>query len=176
MIISEYNNNWPKDFELIRKELSGNLTSYNAIHHVGSTSIPGMFAKPIIDIDIEISDYNIFNIIKDELHSIGYIYCGDQEIKEREVFKRNNKVLNKVLDSINHHLYVCPSTSKELARHIIFRDYLRSHYNMRNEYIEIKKEILDKYGKDNITKYVEVKENEYRWFFEKVIQLSINEH
>jgi GrpB-like predicted nucleotidyltransferase (UPF0157 family) len=175
MFLSEYNEIWPEEFEQLRKELSFGIKSYIAIHHVGSTSIYGMYAKPIIDIDIEIMDYSIFKRIEDELNNIGYIHCGNQGIKEREVFKRNNMCWNKTLDSIQHHLYVCPSNSEELKKHILFRDYLRNHYDIRDEYIRIKKEIINKYGKDNREKYVEVKENEYHWFFDKIIKTAMNE-
>ncbi len=77
MVIVAYNPQWKKQFLKIYELLHQNLTGLFFIHHVGSTSIKGMFAKPIIDIDIEILDYNNFNTIKNELEKIGYCHEGD---------------------------------------------------------------------------------------------------
>lgn len=75
-------------FEAIAEYLGNYLARYNRIEHVGSTSIPGMDAKPIIDIDIEIETEADFDKLKAELERIGYIHCGDQGIQGRETFKR----------------------------------------------------------------------------------------
>ena len=175
MFVTDYDENWPREFEIIKKELSEHLSGYLAIHHVGSTAIDGMLAKPILDIDIEIPDDRSFIIIKEELRMIGYAHCGDQGIKTREVFKRDLGFGNAILDRIRHHLYVCPANSEELKRHLLFRNYLREHIDIRDEYIEIKKEIMVKYGPEEREKYVQAKENEYRWFFDKVHQLALND-
>jgi len=172
MIIHDYTDDWNKSFILIRGELEKSLRSYKRIEHIGSTSIPGMKAKPVIDIDIEIDDVKCFSLLKNELEFIGYRYCGNQGIDDREVFKRveisNN---NNILDRIKHHLYVCPSSSKEYFRHIQFRDYLRKNPEYVQKYNKIKEEILLRYGKENRQKYVEIKELEYKWFFDEVLDL-----
>jgi len=175
MFVSEYNESWPGEFEIIQKELAEHLSGYVAIHHVGSTAIDGMLAKPIIDIDIEIPDERSFIHIQEELGMMGYVHCGDQGIAEREVFKREMGFGNGILDRIRHHLYVCPSSSAELKRHLLFRDYLREHIDIRNEYIKIKKEILHKYGAEDRESYVQAKENDYRWFFDKVHKLALTD-
>ncbi len=135
-----------------------------------------MMAKPVIDIDIEVSDMCAFELTKDELGKIGYFHNGNQGIEGREAFKRTGEDKYPVLDEIKHHLYVCPSDSTELRNHILFRDFLRNHREYVERYNIIKLEILSKHGEDNREEYVEVKENEYRWFFKEVIELSGEEN
>ena len=76
---------------------------------------------------------------------------------------------NKILDNIDHHLYMCSIDNEEYKRHILFRDYLRSHDEAHNRYNQIKEEILAKVGPENRAGYVQMKEENYRDFFEDVI-------
>ena len=168
MVIEQYNGDWIKQFNQIKNILENNLTKIIQIEHVGSTSIIGMYAKPIIDIDIVIKS-NDFEKTKEELEVIGYSYEGNLGIIGREAFKRNNINKNEVLDKIDHHLYVC-AKDNELERHILFRDYLNKHYEAKMEYNDIKKAIIEKYGNEDREKYVSKKETEYKWFFEKIIE------
>jgi GrpB-like predicted nucleotidyltransferase (UPF0157 family) len=170
MVIEEYNNDWIKQFNQIKEILERNLTKIVKIEHVGSTAIIGMYAKPIIDIDIVIDNRNDFDKIKNELESIGYIHNGDQGIIGREAFKRGNIIKNEIFDKISHHLYVCDKDNEELNRHILFRDYLNKYDKIKNEYNKIKMEIIGKYGNEDRKKYVSIKETEYKWFFDKVIE------
>jgi GrpB-like predicted nucleotidyltransferase (UPF0157 family) len=164
MVIVEYNNEWPIWFDKIKNELCKNLSSIIAVEHIGSTSIKGMCAKPIIDIDIVINNENDFVKTKEKLELIGYYHNGNQGIIGREAFNRNGKN-HKILDTIQHHLYVCAKDNDELKRHILFRNYLNKNYKIMMEYYNIKKEIIKKYGNEDREKYVSVKEEEYKWFF-----------
>lgn len=175
MVIVEYREDWRKEFDSIMRVLQNSLSRILRIEHIGSTSIPGMMAKPIIDIDIEIANMDSFEITKKQLEKIGYMHVGNQDIEDREVFKRNGTLNHPILDSIEHHLYVCPSNSKELGKHILFRNYLLNHKEYVHRYNEIKNHILKQYGENNRKKYVEVKEDEYKTFFDEVIRLSIEE-
>ena len=170
MVVELYNEKWPEMFNDIKSILSKALTHYESIEHIGSTSIPGMIAKPIIDIDIIIENEGSFEIVKKELGMLGYEHVGDQEIPGREVFKRIETINQPILNHIKHHLYVCVIDSQELKRHIMFRDRLRNSESLRNQYNEIKEEILKRVGENNREGYVELKEKEYRWFFESVIR------
>ncbi|MBN1619214.1 GrpB family protein [candidate division WOR-3 bacterium] len=175
MVIVEYSRDWPMRFNLIKAELEKSIRNFVRIEHIGSTSIPGMKAKPVIDIDIEVSDMGAFELTKDELGKIGYHHNGNQGIEGREAFKRTGDIKHPILDAIKHHLYVCPTESVEFLNHLLFRDYLRNHREYVERYNGLKHEILTKHGENNRDKYVEVKENEYRWFFMKVIELSRKE-
>ena len=169
MVVVEYDKNWPSDFEKIKKEIEKAIIEPAVIEHVGSTSIPGMKAKPIIDIDVGLNNWADFEAVKKALAEIGYEHEGDRGITGREAFCRNGKVHNEILDTIEHHLYVCSVDNTEFNRHILFRDYLRSHLETRDRYNQIKEEILAKVGVNNRAGYVQMKEEEYMDFFEDVI-------
>ncbi|BCZ48896.1 hypothetical protein psyc5s11_49630 [Clostridium gelidum] len=151
VIVEDYNLEWKNEFERIKNELlvilSGKISS---IEHVGSTSVEGLAAKPIIDIDIVIDEN--FEEVRQSLESIGYIYEGDLGVSGRETFKYQNKPHLMV-----HHLYVCNKDNEELLRHIKFRDYLRQHKEDRDKYSEIKKDMAFKYPED-IDSYIEGKQ------------------
>ena len=134
VIVLPYDPKWKNDFEKIKQELVNAIGDLIVcIEHVGSTSVEGLSAKPIIDIDVVISDYSVFDSIVSKLSTIGYFHVGDLEIKEREVFKYFDKPhLRK------HHLYVCPQNSKELLRHITFRDFLRNNPEAVKKYGKVK--------------------------------------
>ena len=164
MVVEKYNPKWVEQFQTLKEFLEKNTTEYNSIEHVGSTSIPGMNAKPIIDIDIVVEDAAQFLRLKDELSKIGYVHEGDRGIPGREAFDNE-----KVPVSIDHHLYVCVKDNAELMRHLKFREKLRANPELVDEYNKIKEEILSKVGTDNRAGYVQMKEKEYKWFFEKVL-------
>jgi len=164
MVVEKYNPKWVEQFRVLKEFLEKNTTEYISIEHVGSTSIPGMNAKPIIDIDIVVEDASQFQRLKEELSKIGYVHEGDRGIPGREAFDHENVPLN-----IDHHLYVCVKDNAELLRHLKFRDKLRSSPELVNEYNKIKEEILAKVGADNRAGYVQMKEKEYKCFFEKVL-------
>ncbi len=137
---------------MIKDELTAALGELAiGIEHVGSTSVEGLSAKPIIDIDVVIKDYTVFEEVVSALGSIGYRHEGDLGIAGREAFKYDGK------DHLRkHHLYVCPEASPELKRHIAFRDYLRTHPDAVREYSRIKEEGARLYPYD-IDRYIEHK-------------------
>ncbi|MCL1831097.1 MAG: GrpB family protein [Oscillospiraceae bacterium] len=147
--VVEYDPNWKDEFEKIKGELLNVLDGYViAIEHVGSTSVELLAAKPIIDIDIVMKDYNSFELIKGKLSEIGYSYEGDLGIKDRHTFKYSDKP-----HLMNHHLYCCPEYSEELKRHISFRDYLITHPKDVKWYSSEKLRIAEYYPFD-IDKYM----------------------
>ena len=175
MVIVNYDSKWPEIFLKIKAELQKAITVTSDIQHVGSTSIPGMKAKPIIDIDVGLENWSDFEAVKKALAEIGYEHEGDKGITGREAFCRNGKVHNENLDSIDHHLYVCSVNNEEYKRHILFRNYLRNHDEARDRYNQIKEEILAKVGPENRAGYVQMKEDEYRDFFEEIIEKANKE-
>ena len=91
MLISEYNPAWKDQFNQIKEVLQKTLDDLAlAIEHIGSTSVPNLAAKPIIDIDVVISGYPVFPQVTEKLEGIGYYHAGDWGIKERECFKKDN--------------------------------------------------------------------------------------
>ena len=152
VIVVPYDKAWKSAFEEIKKEIErviGDLII--GIEHVGSTSVEGLSAKPIIDIDVVIKDYSVFATVVQKLETIGYIHEGDLGIKDREAFKYTDKP-----HLMMHHLYVCPQYSEELHRHITFRDFLRSNPEAVRKYSLIKEKAAELFPND-IDGYIEYK-------------------
>lgn len=152
VVVEPYDEAWKDDFAAIRDELEAVLNGLVLrIEHVGSTSVEGLSAKPVIDIDVVISDRSVLPEVISALESIGYSHEGDLGIPGREAFKYEGKDHLK-----KHHLYVCAQDAEELKRHIAFRDYLRSDPDAVAEYSRIKEEGARLYP-DDIDKYIEHK-------------------
>ena len=136
IVVVPYDEKWKLSFEQIAGELSAVLDDLAlSIEHVGSTSVPGLAAKPIIDIDVVIEDESKLQAVIGALAKIGYQYEGNLGIPGREAFGYEGKT-----HLMEHHLYVCPKNSPELRRHLSFRDYLRGHPEAVKEYSRIKEE------------------------------------
>ena len=144
VVVEPYNKEWKSDFIAIRDELDAVLKDIVLkIEHVGSTSVEGLSAKPVVDIDVVIKDTTVLPDVISALQTIGYFHEGDLGIPGREAFKYEGKEhLRK------HHLYVCSQDSEELKRHITFRDYLRSNPDAVEEYSKIKEEAANLYPWD----------------------------
>ena len=172
MLIEKYSPDWPHFFNDIKREIENALygIEYN-IEHIGSTSVPYLDAKPIIDIDIIYSTQADFLRIKAGLEKAGYYHNGDQGIKDREVFKRDGQSVNEILDSVKHHLYVCPVNSQALERHLLSRDYLKKNNWARLEYQQMKYELAEK-ANQNRKRYAELKELKINSFIDRIIALE----
>ncbi len=150
MLIQKYTKSWINDFIQLKTILNNALSPLEiSIEHVGSTAIPKLAAKPIIDMDI-VYDENIeFEIIKIGLEQIGYYHNGNQGIVGREVFKRSKiGAKHPILDGIAHHLYVCATNSEELQKHLLFKNYLLLNESARMEYQNLKYEIATMVNQD----------------------------
>ena len=110
VVVLPYDKHWARDFCEIKSEIQEALDQLAlAIEHVGSTSVHGLSAKPIIDIDVVIKDYSMLDAVISALERIDYHHEGNLGIAGREAFKYEGKThLRK------HHLYVCPRDSEEL--------------------------------------------------------------
>ena len=149
IIVQPYDEMWKQDFISISNEIRDALGELALrIEHVGSTSVPGLSAKPVIDIDVVIRDYSVLDEVISRLAKIGYQHEGNLGIAGREAFGYEGKEHLK-----EHHLYVCPEDSPELKRHIAFRDYLQSHPDAVQEYSRIKEEAASFYPYD-IDQYI----------------------
>lgn len=110
MLIETYNPEWPAFFKSIAQVITEALSGIShRIEHVRSTAVPGLSAKPIIDIDVVYMNAGDFLKIGRCLYTAGYVHNGNQGIPEREAFKRTDiHTFHHILDSIRHHLFVCP--------------------------------------------------------------------
>jgi GrpB-like predicted nucleotidyltransferase (UPF0157 family) len=146
VIVEPYNPEWPHMFHQVQTFLYRNLVgTYHGIEHVGSTAVPGLAAKPIIDVDIVMRDGR-FEQVKNRLIAAGYEYEGDRGIPGREAFRLDDPGLKGALPE--HHLYVCAADAGELRRHRAFRDYLIAHREWVEKLSTHKLELAAKLGDD----------------------------
>ena len=144
IIVLPYDPAWAIAFAELQQLLcTASQDTILRIEHVGSTSVPGLWAKPILDIDIVIDSDTLLPAVIDRLTALGYVYEGDLGITDRHAFRYD---VNPI--AMEHHLYVCPAHSAELHRHITFRDYLRSNAVARNAYSDVKRQAAQRYPHD----------------------------
>lgn len=148
IIIEEYNPLWPQQFQKVRERIApalGELAA--AIEHIGSTAVPGLAAKPIVDVDVLLKNSDDLPLAITKLAALGYQHQGDLGIPGREAFKAP-------YHDVPQHLYVCCAGSQEFARHITFRDYLRTHPGDAAAYATLKRKLAreSQFDRDAYTK------------------------
>ncbi len=152
VIVNSWQPEWKNRFDQLRETLQSQLEGLIcAIEHVGSTSVPGLAAKPILDVDVVIPSRVVFGQVKAKLEEIGYFHRGDLGVSGREAFGYIDKP-----DLMRHHLYVLVQDSEELRRHLGFRDWLRAHPDDAVEYARVKLEAAERFPED-IDAYIEAK-------------------
>ena len=155
-----YDPAWPEEFEAIRAILApalGNLAL--AIEHVGSTSVPDLAAKPILDIDIVISAAGKLPVVIERLAPLGYYHQGDLGVPGREAFKREGDDVPRDGSGrawTKQHLYACPAGNIYYLRHIALRDYLRAHPADALAYAALKLRLAQEFRDDRVA-YTEAK-------------------
>jgi len=138
IVVVDYDPRWPQVYEEDHAAIVRALgPMVRGIEHVGSTSVPGLAAKPTIDIMLGVSADDLDRIIE-PLVAIGYEYNPDWEISMplRRYFRRIGPD-----DSHTHHLHAVPYAGEFWTRHLRFRDYLRTHPDKAREYGELKKQM-----------------------------------
>ncbi|MEM6253572.1 MAG: GrpB family protein [Cyanobacteria bacterium P01_D01_bin.156] len=152
IVVVDYDPEWPNIFKRLRDRIWPVLQDFAiSIEHVGSTSVPGLAAKPIIDISAIVPSNHEIPLAIKRLSTIGYAHLGNLGIEGREAFKHDPSD-----DSPAYHFYVCPQGSLGLTNHLVFRNYLRSHPEVAQEYGNLKKQLSDKFPHD-IDRYIEGK-------------------
>jgi GrpB-like predicted nucleotidyltransferase (UPF0157 family) len=150
--IVPYDPRWPGEFARLRDSLLGALAGLGvSVEHVGSTAVPGLIAKPILDVDIVVHGATTFDEVRSELEAVGYLHRGDQGIPGREAFRQREDDGPRQLGGgrwPRHHLYVCREDSLELSRHVAFRDALRSDPALAERYAELKRALARRVGGD----------------------------
>jgi GrpB-like predicted nucleotidyltransferase (UPF0157 family) len=127
----KHNQNWSRVFEIESQRILNalNIDSLK-LHHCGSTAIPGIVAKPILDIVGEVKSLRELDEKKQVLIDIGYVYKGEYGIEGRRYSVLYNA--DKTLGFC--HLHIFKQNSEELSNHILFRDYLRDNPIAANRY------------------------------------------
>jgi GrpB-like predicted nucleotidyltransferase (UPF0157 family) len=139
-----HNPDWHYLFDTEAKEIAITLAeNVIAIHHIGSTSIETIYAKPIIDILVEVSSITKVDEQNLSMQSLGYQCKGEFGIKERRFFLKDNP------DGIRtHHIHVFEVGSAQIARHLAFRDYLNVQIEDALTYSSLKRSLGSKYPHD----------------------------
>lgn len=134
-MIENYSSEWTDKYEREAskiKDVLGDLII--DIQHIGSTAVPGLSAKPIIDIAVLTESISDTDIYTEKLEKIGYIYKPAMSSQER-IFLRKG-------DPVEYHLSISEPRFSYWKRQMVFRDYLRNHPEAVKEYVEIKKEAM----------------------------------
>ncbi len=149
--IQPYNPDWKAEFDRIKQVLHSRLRDFDIdIQHVGSTSVPGLTAKPILDIDIIIKDKLLLAGITAGLEQAGYINRGEQGIPGRFAFRQQSVYTPNSPEQqkwMEHHLYVCYDDSLALRNHLLFRDALLRDKQLSAQYADLKMRLVGRQGK-----------------------------
>ena len=120
------------------------------IRHIGSTAIPGIKAKPIIDLLVVIRDIERMDDYDETMAELGYEPMGEHGIPGRRFFRKPGK------DTRTHHVHVYGRGHPEVSRHLDFREHLRAHPQDAQAYSELKEELAQRFPED-VDRYVEGK-------------------
>ena len=133
-----------------------------SIVHVGSTAIPGLSAKPVIDLDIIVNDDDkTLQSVIHKLEDLGYIHLGERGISGREAFQQpSHQIPNSAenMEWFKHHLYVCTLGSVGLNNHLSLKKHLLEHPEKVKAYSDLKELLAEKFPND-MDAYVEGKTN-----------------
>jgi GrpB-like predicted nucleotidyltransferase (UPF0157 family) len=121
-----------------------------AAHHIGSTSVPGLAAKPIIDILLEVTDLEALDRAAPALDALGYEAKGQNGIAGRRYFQKGGLART-------HHLHAFRTGDRNLLRHLAFRDYLVAHPSVALAYADLKRRLASEHRYETV-KYQDGKE------------------
>ncbi|MGG2185758.1 GNAT family N-acetyltransferase [Bacillus altitudinis] len=162
--VVEFKKEWHEEFRQEKQRLKQIIQKiWIEGYHIGSTSVTGLVAKPIIDILIEVSDIEEIDRKKERFEHLGYEALGENGIKGRRFFQKGG--LNRT-----HHVHVYERNHPDVKRHLLFRDYLRVHPERAEAYASVKEQLAKQYpediqsymaGKNEIIK--EIENEAYRW-------------
>ena len=142
VVVVPYDPAWPAAFASLRDRIAPVLGELAVgIEHVGSTAVPGLVAKPIIDIDVVIRHADNVPDVVTRLATLGYAHLGDLGILGREAF-RSAPGLPR------HHRYVCAAGAAALQAHLALRDALRADPELAAAYAALKRELAERYRDD----------------------------
>ncbi|MGN5457106.1 MAG: GrpB family protein [Candidatus Kurthia intestinigallinarum] len=139
-----YDEQWPVLFELESQKIKSIVCeTYVNILHIGSTSVPKLSAKPVIDILLIVEDLEKLNQLDDDFKQLGYEALGEYGIIGRRFYRKGG-------DMRTHHIHAFHySNIVEIERHIAFRDYLRRHPEQSQLYEALKSQLAARFPYDN---------------------------
>jgi GrpB-like predicted nucleotidyltransferase (UPF0157 family) len=149
--VVEYDPRWPAAFvaeaRLVQNALGPMVV---ALHHIGSTSVPGLAAKPVIDMLLVVADHATLDAANADMAALGYEPRGEFGIPGRRYFSKGGDLRR------THHVHAYEPSHHEVERHLAFRDYLRAHPEEAARYGNLKAELALS-CKDDIEAYMDGK-------------------
>ncbi|CDF12196.1 putative uncharacterized protein [Mycoplasma sp. CAG:776] len=162
----DYDSNWDNEYrkeeELLRRVLKNRIKE---IHHIGSTSIPGLKAKPIIDILIVIDSLNEISEIEEILKKYNYENRGQHGVSDRYFFAKGSE------EARSHYLHFVEPKSDTYYNQVYFKKYLLEHPKYLKEYCELKEKLALKYANER-PKYTKGKND----FITNIVKLAKKEY
>jgi len=145
--VTAHCDDWPARFERVASDLTAALRSVPGavVEHVGSTAVPGLAAKPVIDVDVIVAEDDLPAAIA-ALTSVGYAHRGDLGVEGREAFHPPD-------EDPRRNVYVCVAGNLNVRNHLAVRDVLRSRDDLRDEYGAVKLSLAREADLD-ITAYI----------------------
>jgi GrpB-like predicted nucleotidyltransferase (UPF0157 family) len=142
--IVPYDPTWPERFEQERAALRNAIGEWvvdGAVHHVGSTAVPGLAAKPVIDVLVGVRSLEESRACFGRLGAIGYVYFPYRSEEMHWFCKPNPK-------RRTHHLHLTPVDGERFRDELAFRDYLRAHKDVAEEYGALKRRLAEEFTND----------------------------
>lgn len=162
IIIEPYNVNWHTEFMKEKEKFIALLKKdIVEIAHIGSTSVEGLDAKPLIDMMIGVKDLKVVDYWIESLQTLGYEYLFHKHFPQRRFFRKGKWRAG------THHLHVYAYGGQEWKNNLLFRDFMRNHEWARREYKQLKQELAMKHPFDRVS-YT----NEKSPYVEKIISLA----
>lgn len=165
IVVVPHENHWSEKFQMDAERLKTAMPETVKIHHIGSTSVPGLAAKPIIDMIMEVESIERVDRWNERFIELGYIVKGENGISGRRFFIHGTE------EKRSYHLHVFEKGNPEIVRHLAFRDYMMAHCEETEAYATLKKELAEKYtydgtlyteGKNEFVRNVDEKAKEWR--------------
>ncbi|MEW4233320.1 GrpB family protein [Bacillus thuringiensis] len=165
IIVVPHENHWSEKFQMEAERLKSAMPETVKIHHIGSTSVPGLAAKPIIDMIMEVENIERVDRWNERFIELGYIVKGENGISGRRFFIHGTE------EKRSYHLHVFEKGNPEIVRHLAFRNYMMAHCEEAEAYATLKKELAEKYtydgalyteGKNEFVRNVDEKAKEWR--------------
>lgn len=167
--VCSYNEMWSFMFAEEAEKLKAILGQEMAgIHHIGSTSVPGLTAKPIIDIMPVVKDIHRVDPFNEVMKKIGYEPKGENGIPGRRYFQKGG-------DNRTHHVHIYQVGSDEIERHLAFRDYLREHPDVVKSYGDLKMKLAGQFPYD-IESYINGKDQPVREIEAEALKWKMDIH
>ncbi|WP_312117471.1 GrpB family protein [Brevibacillus reuszeri] len=142
MTVTPYNEAWVHQFSQEAKILRGLFgDELLEIHHIGSTAVPGLKAKPIIDMLPVVKDIERIDSYHEAMRQLGYVPRGEFGLEGRRYFPKGG-------DNRTHHVHIYQTGHPAIDRHLAFRDYLRSHPEVAKAYGTLKEGLALRYPHD----------------------------